>query len=149
MHLPDPQRVVCLMADAIRPGGVVAVEDANFDGCFAYPSCTSFGRWVDWYQQTVRRNGGDPELGLRLPTLLRSAGLTLLGVRVVQDAFVEGPYKQLQQMSMLKQRAAVLAAGVASVDEYDVAHAEVRAFADDPTTMIAGPRVIQAWGERQ
>jgi 2-polyprenyl-3-methyl-5-hydroxy-6-metoxy-1,4-benzoquinol methylase len=149
MHLPDPQRVVCLMADAIRPGGVVAVEDANFDGCFAYPSCTSFGRWVDWYQQTVRRNGGDPELGLRLPTLLRSAGLTLLGVRVVQDAFVEGPYKQLQQMSMLKQRAAVLAAGVAGADEYDVAHAEVRAFADDPTTMIAGPRVIQAWGKRQ
>jgi hypothetical protein len=84
-----------------------------------------------------------------LPTLLRSAGLTLLGARVVQDAFVEGPYKQLQQMSMLKQRAAVLAAGVARADEYDVAHAEVRAFADDPTTMIAGPRVIQAWGQRQ
>jgi hypothetical protein len=49
---------------------------------------------------------------------------------------------------MSKQRAAVLAAGVASADEYDAAHAKVQAFASDPTTMIAGPRVIQAWGQR-
>jgi 2-polyprenyl-3-methyl-5-hydroxy-6-metoxy-1,4-benzoquinol methylase len=148
MHLRDPEHIVRLMADAIRPGGGVALEDANFTGCFAYPPCASFDRWVDWYQETVRPNGGDPDFGLRLPTVLRAAGLTLLGVRVVQDAFVEGPYKQLQQMSMSKQRAAVLAAGVASADEYDAAHAEVQAFASDPTTMIAGPRVIQAWGQR-
>ncbi len=95
----------------------------------------------------MRRSGGDPELGLRLPTLMRSAGLTPLGDRVVQDAFVDGPLKQLQQMSMSKQLAAVLAAGVASADEYDAAQAEVQAFADDSTTMISGPRVIQAWGQ--
>ena len=147
MHLRDPERMVSLMATAIRSGGIVALEDANFAGCFAYPSCASYDRWVEWYQETVRRNGGDPELGLRLPTLLRSAGLKLLGVRVVQDAFVDGPFKQLQQMSMSKQRAAVLAARVAGAAEYDAAHAEVQAFADDLTTMIAGPRVVQAWGQ--
>jgi SAM-dependent methyltransferase len=147
MHLRDPEHIVTLMARAIRSGGIVALEDANFAGCFTFPSCASYDRWVAWYQETVRRSGGDPELGLRLPTLLRSAGLTLLGVRVVQDAFVDGSLKQLQQMSMSKQRAAVLAAGVASADEYDAAHAEVQEFSDDPTTMVAGPRVIQAWGE--
>jgi 2-polyprenyl-3-methyl-5-hydroxy-6-metoxy-1,4-benzoquinol methylase len=149
MHLRDPLHMVSLMATAIRSGGVVALEDANFAGCFTYPSCASYDRWVEWYQRTVRQHGGDPELGLRLPTLLRSAGLTLLGVRVVQDAFVDGPFKQLQQMSMSKQRAAVLAAGVASTEEYDSAHAEMQAFSDDSTTMIAGPRVIQAWGQLQ
>jgi SAM-dependent methyltransferase len=148
MHLRDPARVIDLMSAALRPGGVMALEDASFAGCFTYPSCASFDRWVDWNQQTVRANGGDPELGLRLPTMLRSAGLTLAGVRVVQDGFVDGPRKQLQQMSMSKQRAAVLAAGVVGADEYDAAHAEVRAFADDPTTLMAGLRVIQAWARR-
>jgi 2-polyprenyl-3-methyl-5-hydroxy-6-metoxy-1,4-benzoquinol methylase len=148
MHLRDPEHVVRLMADAVRPGGVVAIEDANFAGCFTYPLCPAYDRWVDWYQETVRRNGGDPELGLRLATLFRAAGLTLMGLRVAQEVFVEGPEKQLQQKSMSKQRAAVLAAGVATADEYDAAHTELRAFADDATTMIAGPRFIQAWARR-
>jgi SAM-dependent methyltransferase len=149
MHCADPTDVAGRMVGAVRSGGVVAIEDAQFSGCFTYPSCPAYDRWVDWYQETVRRNGGDANVGPRLPTLLQSVGLAILGVRVVQDAFLDGPKKQLQQMSMAKQKASVVAAGVATVDEYDAAHTEVRAFAADPATLIAGPRIIQAWGQRQ
>ena len=69
-------------------------------------------------------------------------------MQVAQPAFLEGPAKQLQQMSMQKTRSAVLAAGVASADEYDATHVELQAFTDDPATLLASPRVIQAWGYR-
>jgi hypothetical protein len=97
----------------------------------------------------VHRNGGDADLGLRLPALLRTAGLADLGVRVAQYAALDGPLKQLQQMSMAKQKAAIIAAGVVGVEEYDAAHAELKAFTADPATLIAGPRIIQCWGRTE
>lgn len=149
MHLTDPVRTLRLMASAVRSDGLVVVEDANFAGCFTHPRCAAYDSWVAWYQETVRRNGGDTELGLRLPSLLRSVGLTSIGVHVAQPAYLDGPHKQLQQMSMAKMKAAVVAAGVAGSDEYDKAHAELRAFTDDQTTLIAAPRMLQAWGRRE
>ena len=108
MHVADPARIVGLMAAAVRSGGVVVIEDANFGGCFTYPSCPAYNSWVAWYQETVRRRGGDTDLGLRLPTLLRGVGLTGIGVRVAQPAYLDGPHKQLQQMSMAHMKAAIV-----------------------------------------
>jgi hypothetical protein len=49
---------------------------------------------------------------------------------------------------MEKVRAAVLSAGLTTADEYDKAHTELKAFTDDPTTVVASPRMIQTWGRR-
>jgi len=76
------------------------------------------------------------------------SNLTTIGVRVAQPAFLDGPQRQLQLMPMEKMKAAVIAAGVVSADEYDAAHAEFEAFTADPTTLVGAPRVIQAWGRR-
>jgi hypothetical protein len=103
---------------------------------------------VNWFREAVRRNGGDLDIGPRLPGLLRAAGLTEVGVRVAQPAFVDGPRKQLVQMSMGKTRASIVAAGVATATDYDRAHAEVQAFTNTPGTLVANPRMIQAWGDR-
>lgn len=148
MHARHPADVVALMIGMVRSGGVVAVEDLNFAGSFTYPPCPAYDRRVAWYQEAVRRRGGDADLGPRLPRLLAAAGLVDVGVRVVQPAYLTGPNKHLQELSMAKQKAAVVEAGVASAEEYDAAHAELVAFTVDPTTLVAAPRMIQAWGRR-
>src|SRR5215470_14870857 len=74
MHLRDPAGVAGSMVAAVRPGGIVVVEDLNFSGSFTYPSCPAYDRRVGWYRETVRRRGGDADLGPRLPGLLSSAG---------------------------------------------------------------------------
>ncbi len=147
MHLRDPGRALNTMTAAVRPGGVVAVEDANFAGCFTYPRCSAYDNWVAWYGETVRRRGGDPDIGPRLPSLLSAAGLTGVQVCVAQPAYLTGPHKHLQVVSMSMQRAAVIATGVASADQYDAAHAELQAFVDDANTLVAAPRVVQAWAD--
>jgi SAM-dependent methyltransferase len=147
-HLRDSAGVVGSMAAAVRPGGTVAVEDVHFTGCFTEPECSAYNSWVSWFREAVRRNKGDLEIGPRLPVLLRAAGLTNVGVRVAQPVYLDGPRKQLQQMSMEMTRTAILASGVTSADEYDAAHAELKSFTDDPNTLVASPRMIQAWGRR-
>ena len=50
---------------------------------------------------------------------------------------------------MAKQRAAIVATGVASADEYDAAQADVPEFVDDDRTLVADVRIVQAWGRRR
>jgi SAM-dependent methyltransferase len=147
-HVGDPAAVVRRMTDAVRSGGMVIVEDVQFAGGFTEPACSAYERWVQWFCEAVRHNGGDLDIGPRLPGLLREAGLVSVGVRVDQAAFLDGRQKQLQQMSMGKIKAAVIAAGLASPEDFDAAHAELRAFTDDPTTIVAGPRMFRAWARR-
>jgi len=147
-HLADPAAMVDRMVDAVRPGGSVVVEDVHFAGCFTEPANDAYDRWVAWFTAAVRKAHGDLDIGPRLPGMLRSAGLCDIGVRVAQPAYLDGPVKQLQQLSMEKVRGAVLSAGLAQADEYDRAHAELKAFTDDSTTIVASPRMIQTWGRR-
>src|SRR6516165_2646920 len=144
--LDDPAAMVVRMADTVRPGAVVIVEDVHFAGCFTEPACDAYDRWVAWFKAAVRLAHGNLDIGPRLPGLLRAAGLRDIGLRIVQPARFDGPVKQLQQLSMEKIRTAVLSAGLASADEYDAAHGELKAFTDDPTTVVASPRMIQTWG---
>jgi SAM-dependent methyltransferase len=147
-HLRDPAEMIRRMAAAARPGGIVIVEDVQFAGCFAEPACSAYDRWIGWFREAVRRTAGDLEIGPRLPGLLRAARLTGIGVRVAQAVNLDGSVKQLQQQSMAKVRAAVIAAGLTTPEEFDAAHAELRAFTDDPTTILASPRMVQSWGRR-
>jgi SAM-dependent methyltransferase len=147
-HVRDPAAIVGGMVEAVRPGALVILHDVHFAGCFTEPACDAYDLWVAWFKEAVRLAHGDLDIGPRLPGMLRAAGLREIGLRVVQPAFIEGPVKQLQQLSMEKVRAAVLSAGLTSAAEYDRAHAELKAFTDDPTTIVASPRMIQTWGRR-
>ena len=147
-HLRDREQVAAVMASAVSPNGRVIVEDTDWYGSFTYPRCPAYEQWVAWFREAVHRNGGDLDLGPTLPSLLHACGLEEIGVEVTQRAELDGPYKQLQQMSMGKTRAAILAAGVVEADAYDRAHAELQAFTGDPTTLIAAPRVVHTWGTR-
>jgi hypothetical protein len=66
VHLRDPEAAVRGMIRCLRPGGSIVIEDADFSGCFSSPGCDAFDQWVQWYQETVRRRGGDLTLGKRL-----------------------------------------------------------------------------------
>jgi SAM-dependent methyltransferase len=147
-HVANPAAMVTRMADAVQPGGAVIVEDVHFAGCFTEPACDAYDRWVAWFKAAVHGAHGDLDVGPHVPAMLRAAGLRDIGLRVAQPARLDGPVKQLQQQSMEKVRAAVLAAGLATAEEYDKAHAELKAFTDDPTTIVASPRMIQTWGRR-
>jgi len=147
-HLRAPEAVVALMTRAVRPGGVVIVEDADFSACFCDPPNDAYDRWARWYMESMRRRGGDPELGRRLPSLLRDAGLHDVQARVAQPVNLRGPHKYLQVLSMEKSRTAALADQVATAPDYDATIAALRAFTDDQSTLLASPRIVQAWARR-
>jgi SAM-dependent methyltransferase len=130
----DPRTVLSKMAAAVVPNGVVIAEEAEASSSFCYPPNDAFRRWVEWFCETLRRRGGDPDIGPRLPLLFRAAGLHDIGLRIVHLAWIEGQEKWLHWMAMGDVRDAVVGEGVATPSEFDDVQDEIRALAEDPST---------------
>jgi hypothetical protein len=96
----------------------------------------------------VKRRGGDANIGPRLPRLLSGHGFEKVQVSVVQPVGTEGEMKLLTPLTMEYIADAVLAEGLASRAEIDQIVAELYEFARAPGTVVAGPRVVEAWGYR-
>jgi ubiquinone/menaquinone biosynthesis C-methylase UbiE len=147
-HLANPAQALARMRQALRPGGVVVIEDIDFRGHFSHPETAALARYVELYTETVRRRGADANIGPRLPALLREAGFENVRMNVVQPAGSDGEVKLLNPLTMENIADAVLAEGLAPADEVDRLVAELYEFARTPGTVASMPRVVEAWGCR-
>jgi SAM-dependent methyltransferase len=148
-HLAESKEALAGMIRATRPGGVIVVEDVDFSGTFCYPPNSAFQRHVDLVGQVIRRHGGDSMIGLRLTDMFRQAGLTNVGVQIVQPVFQEGPGKHIAHISLERTTHALTVAGIASAEEVAAIVAELAAFAKRPDSIMSPPRIFQVWGKRE
>ncbi len=147
-HLSAPARCVDAMVEASRHGGVVVVEDIDFTGNFCHPPNAAYQRYTDLYRQVVKRRSGDPDIGPKLPGMLRRAGLQNVQVNVVQPVHIEGDGKYLAAITMARIADSVVAEGLAAEDEIQCIIAALNAAAENPETVIGLPRIFQSWGTR-
>ncbi len=147
-HLRDPEAAVALMRRALRRGGRLIVEDIDFRGSFCEPESPAFERYEEIYEESARRNGGDPWIGLRLPAMLAAAGFTRVQPNVVQPADLEGESKLMPALTLENMqgdrdppRRHQRGGDRPLVDE-------LYALARDPHTYVANPRIVQVIGEK-
>jgi len=146
-HLSDPERLVRAASRHLRRGGLVLVEDIDFRGHFSEPACPALQRAVELYSTTVRNRGADPDIGPRLPGLLRMAGLKDVGMNLVHPAAMEFTgIKELVALTALRIGETAVADGLATEAEMQNTIDELYEFARDPETVLGGPRIFQAWG---
>jgi SAM-dependent methyltransferase len=76
MWLPDPASVLRQLSLLVRPGGVVAFQEASWVPIFAIS--THLPLWsaaASLMCETMRRSGANPEMGLTLYRIFQDAGL--------------------------------------------------------------------------
>ncbi|MEU3469216.1 methyltransferase domain-containing protein [Streptomyces sp. NPDC048387] len=75
-HVGDPVRALREMRRVCRPGGIVAVRDADYAAMTWYPATPGLEEWLELYRRVARANGGEPDAGRRLLSWARAAGFT-------------------------------------------------------------------------
>jgi SAM-dependent methyltransferase len=75
LHLPDPVAMLARLARWVRPGGVVAFQEVVLSTRAAYPPLPLLTAYNGWLLDTLARLGVPVDLGLRLGTVFRAAGL--------------------------------------------------------------------------
>jgi SAM-dependent methyltransferase len=147
-HLADPARAIGAFWRALRPGGLLIVEDIDFKGSFAWPEIAAFRRYCELYQAVVRRRGGNPDIGPQLPILLADAEFGEIAMHVVQPSAAQGEVKLVNPITLENIADTVLQDGLATRQEIDTLVQALYEFAANPRTVTGLARVIQAWGRK-
>lgn len=115
----DPARTVAHIADALRPGATAVFHEyADYESWRTFPPSPDHERFRELVVKSWRDSGGEPDIGLALPTLLDDAGMEVLDVRPLVDIITaDDPLWQWPASFIASAANRLVELGYASADE--------------------------------
>lgn len=83
-HVPDPLQVLNKIHSILKANGKIIVIDNDFDyHLITFPEIAELKDLYNAYKQSRMHDGGDPNIGRRLPVLLKKAGFHNISVDIL------------------------------------------------------------------
>lgn len=149
VNVPEPERIVAELVALVRPGGMVALHEADWMAHGSEPPSPAWSRLMQVVDAHARAQGIDLYIGRRVPALLRAAGLVDIQVRPVIHVYPPGHNRRpIFPRFIGNMREQVLAEGLLSAAELDDLTASLQAHLDDPEILVVSHLFFQVWGRR-
>ena len=133
----------------VRPGGVLALQEADGEGIGVFPPHPAFDKLKRALIGVFERVDADPQAGRKLYPLLLAAGLEDVDVRVcTARARAQDDLADYLPQTVLSVRQAMVNFGLLTDAEIDPLIAQCRAHLAQPATLSTTSLVFQAWGRK-
>lgn len=148
LHLKEPARAVAEMRRIAKPGGLVICEDLATINTQTYPIDSPIKTIQERIKNMAAKQGTDWDIGLALPSLFKSLGLTDIKISTHQPGHLTGEGKRLAEYTFLEAVPKMIAAGVLTEDAARQTGQQMREFTDRDDTVVFLPTMIQVIGKK-
>lgn len=141
--VPDVEQFLSRLVTALRPGGILAIQDYYYEGLSLYPHGGPWDRMPDIVRAYYRSGGGDPYVAGRLPALFRQHGLRLTDF--TPTCLSGGPTSSVFQWAdrfFSLHTPLMVEKGIIARDEADQLMADWNAHKRNPNTLFFSPLVV-------
>jgi ubiquinone/menaquinone biosynthesis C-methylase UbiE len=149
MYLSDPAAALRKLADCVRPGGLIVFQEVAMSLSHSEPVCHLTTECRRWIHETFRRAGVDIDMGLKLFSIFKKAGLP--SPEMILSSGVEGG----PDSPVYRYLAHILNSLLPAMERYGVASASevaVESFAERlreevvaAGSILVTPCLVAAW----
>jgi SAM-dependent methyltransferase len=149
VNIPEPKDIVTEMVRLARPGGIVALHEADSTTQRVEPAHFAQNRLLDLLTRYRAMNGMDSSICLRVPRMLREAGLSDVRVNALVHAYPPGHGRRMLLLDFIANiRSRALEKGLIGEAELDELVAALRAHLEKPETLVISGLFLQVWGRK-
>lgn len=145
----DFERLVTEAVRLVKPGGFLALQEADGTSMAVYPPHPAFARFRDAMCTLVPTAIGEDPAGHKLYRVLLAEGLEDVGYRpCVVGQRAGDPWQDYLPDTAYSLRNAFIEAGFYTEAELERDIADLRAHLSTPGTTFVGPMLVQVWGRK-
>lgn len=147
VNVPQPQDLVREMVRLVRPGGVVALHEAESTTQRCDPPHHAQTRLLELLNTSAGMDGIDRTIGSKVPRLMREAGLVDIRVQPWVHAYPVGHGRRMLLLDFVENaRARLFDQQLIDEAELNELTAQLKRHLEDPGTLVLSSVFIQAWG---
>ena len=148
VNVPEPEAIVTEMARLVKPGGVVALHEADWEMVFCDPPLPAWNRMIQAFLDYSKANAIDPLIGRRIARLLRTSGLTNIRINPFIHIYdVNHSRRTLLPQFAGNLRDRMLANRIMVEREFEACRQSIERHLADPDTVVMWA-YFQAWGTK-
>ncbi len=146
-HQKHPDQILERLRPLLKKGGVMAIEDVDFDGHFCFPDNWAINRYVELYMQSARSKGANPLIGALLPDMVEKAGYSDVHMKIALPAYRHGQGKRMALLTMQAIAQSAISLGLCNEDEANKVIRELEEFTEAHGSIMSLPRIFQIWAK--
>ena len=153
VNVPQPEGLMREMVRLVRPGGAVALHEAESSTQRCDPPHRAQTRLLELLNTSAWMDGIDRTIGSRVPRLMREAGLVDIRVQPWVHAYPVGHGRRMLLLDFVENaRTRILDQQLVGEAELNELTGLLKRHLEDPGTLVLSSVFVQAWGrtpERQ
>lgn len=147
--VPDPEKFVANLTKALKPGGILAIEDYNYDGLGIFPKGGAWDMMSEIMKDYYKYGNGDPYVASKLPGVYRKCGLELIDFKpIIMAGGPDSPILEWAHRFFSIHVPIMVEKGIISPTDGKACIDDWEAHRKNPDTVFFSPIVVDAAGRK-